>query len=164
MGMFTNIVVAVDFSDSSPEVLQYAAQLAAGSSGAALHVLHVVPDPLQQWGPEAIGVNFAAMDAEWRANAAQQMAVLLAGEASAAVATQVIRVGRAPDTIAAYAAATAASIVVLGSHGHGAVRRFFLGSVAEQVLRLATCPVLVVPHRTLQSRPGDASVAAVTVA
>lgn len=164
MGMFTTIVVAVDFSDSSPEVLQYAAQLAAASPGAALHVLHVVPDPLQQWGPDAIGMNFEALDAEWRANAAQQMAALAAAEPAAAAATQVVRVGRAPDTIADYGAATAASIVVLGSHGHGAVRRFFLGSVAERVLRLATCPVLVVPHRTLQTPTAVATVAAATVA
>jgi hypothetical protein len=45
--------------------------------------------------------------------------------------------------------------VVLGSHGHGLVRRFLLGSVADKVVRQASCAVLIVPHRTLRGATAD---------
>jgi nucleotide-binding universal stress UspA family protein len=38
-------------------------------------------------------------------------------------------------------------VIVLGSHGHGAVRRALLGSVSEGVLHGATRPVLILPSR-----------------
>ena len=59
-------------------------------------------------------------------------------------------VGTAAIEIARYANEHAADVIVLGSHGHGVVKRYMLGSVAERVIRQATCPVLVVPHRTLR--------------
>ena len=49
--------------------------------------------------------------------------------------------------------------LVLGAHGHGVLRRFVLGSVAERVLRLATCPVMLVPHRLLRMTPFEVKAA-----
>jgi hypothetical protein len=45
---------------------------------------------------------------------------------------------------------------VLGSHGHGAIRRFLLGSVADRVFKGAPCAVLVVPPRVLGPALADA--------
>lgn len=53
-------------------------------------------------------------------------------------------VGKAGEEIAAYAAKHGMDLVVVGSHGHGALRTLALGSVADEVLRSAKCPVLVV--------------------
>ena len=47
--------------------------------------------------------------------------------------------------IVAYAAKMGAGLIVMGTHGRSGVRRVLLGSVAEQVLHKAACPVLVAP-------------------
>jgi len=44
-----------------------------------------------------------------------------------------------------------AELIVVGTHGYGPVRRLVLGSVADQVVRMAPCPVLMVPHHTLRA-------------
>jgi hypothetical protein len=47
-----------------------------------------------------------------------------------------------------------ADLIVVGSHGHGAVRRFLLGSVADRVFKSSACPVMVVPHGALRPAVG----------
>lgn len=58
------------------------------------------------------------------------------------VAAEVVE-GSPGETLAR--AATSADLLVLGSHGHSRVRRTVLGSVSEECIRRATCPVAVVP-------------------
>jgi nucleotide-binding universal stress UspA family protein len=55
-----------------------------------------------------------------------------------------IRKGNVVQEILAQANASRADLLVMGTHGRGGVQRLVLGSVAERVLRLATCPVLTV--------------------
>ena len=62
-----------------------------------------------------------------------------------------VEMGTPADAIARYAAAHHADVIVLGSHGHGTVHRFLLGSVADATVRHGTCAVLIVPHRTLRA-------------
>ena len=64
--------------------------------------------------------------------------------------TTAVVVGAPANEIVRYAEAHHADVIVLGSHGHGLVRRFLLGSVADKLVRQAPCAVLVVPHRTLR--------------
>jgi nucleotide-binding universal stress UspA family protein len=52
----------------------------------------------------------------------------------------------AAATIVDYAAEAAIDVIVIGTHGRSGVARFFLGSVAERVVRTAPCPVLTVRH------------------
>lgn len=58
------------------------------------------------------------------------------------MAAEVIE-GRPADVLAA--AGAAADLLVLGSHGHSRVRHTVLGSVSEDCIRKATCPVVVIP-------------------
>jgi nucleotide-binding universal stress UspA family protein len=51
--------------------------------------------------------------------------------------------GRPADVLAA--AGRAADLLVLGSHGHSRVRHTVLGSVSEDCIRNAACPVVVIP-------------------
>jgi nucleotide-binding universal stress UspA family protein len=73
--------------------------------------------------------------------------------------TIAIETGDATSEILRYAEAEGAQLLVLGAHGHGVIRRFVLGSVAERVLRLATCPVMLVPHRLLRMAPFEVKAA-----
>jgi nucleotide-binding universal stress UspA family protein len=49
-------------------------------------------------------------------------------------------------TIVDYARAHMIDLIVLGTHGRGAVAHMFMGNVAERVVRSAPCPVLTVRH------------------
>jgi nucleotide-binding universal stress UspA family protein len=55
-----------------------------------------------------------------------------------------VPVGDAASEIAKAAEDWPADLIVIGSHGRGGIRRALLGSVAEGVMRQASCPVLVV--------------------
>jgi nucleotide-binding universal stress UspA family protein len=152
------IVIAVDFSDMSADVLRFARDLLGDGPG-EMHLLHVVPDPLQQpWTVEAVGIDFAKLQDDWLEDAHTRLKALIEQEGLAAASvTPVVLLGRAPDTIVAYANQVKADAIVMGTHGYGPVRRFILGSTAERVLRHAACPVLTIPHATLKSADAAAT-------
>jgi nucleotide-binding universal stress UspA family protein len=60
----------------------------------------------------------------------------------------------AAEEIVGYAKHRHSDLIVLATHGHGALRRALVGSLASTVARSATCPVLLVPP-TLWSRAGE---------
>lgn len=153
MTMFTTIVVAIDFSGMSHDVLRYGARLASDSPGSRLHLVHVVPDPLQQlWTVESIAIDFEMLQQTWVTDAHARLQALAAAEGvPAASFTPAVLVGQAAEAILAFAAERSADVIVVGTHGYGPVKRFLLGSVAERVLRGATCPVLTVPPTGLQA-------------
>jgi nucleotide-binding universal stress UspA family protein len=149
------LLVAVDFSDTAIEATGYGRELAR-FFGAAVHLLHVVPDPLQQpWAIEAPGLDFPGLSDQWRAESRERLHAL-AAEAGLAESTTVlaVAVGVPHRVIVDYAKEHEADMIVLGSHGHGPVVHFLLGSVAERVVRQAVCPVLIVPHAHLRARAG----------
>ena len=160
MSLFRTIIAAIDFSETSEDALRVACDLAS-SHGSTLHVLHVIPDARQQaWSVEAPGLDFSALQQESVADAERALAnrTLPATSPLAHVVRQVLSGLPAAREIAQYAVTHSADLIVVGTHGYGPVRRLVLGSVADQVVRMAPCPVLMVPHRTLRgSSPAWAS-------
>ncbi len=160
--MFSTIVVAVDLSDMSADVLHYGARLAGTSPGARLLVTHVVPDPLQQpWTAEAIGIDFDRLRRDLMASAEGRLANLIAVEGlMPGTFTPVVLFGRPANLIVELAKDRQADVVVLGTHGYGPVKHLVLGSVAERVLRHALCPVVTVPHKSLAALARQAAIEA----
>ena len=152
MSRFRTIVVAVDFSDSTPEALEAALGLAAAEAGNHIHLLHVVPDAVPPlWTDDPTPVDLGPVEQAWTDAAIKQLTALAVSLAlDPALLTTAVVVGAPANEIVHYAEAHHADVVVLGSHGHGLVRRFLLGSVADKIVRQAPCAVLVVPHRTLR--------------
>jgi nucleotide-binding universal stress UspA family protein len=148
------LLVAVDFSDTAMDVTTYGRELAR-SFGAAVHLLHVVPDPLQQpWAVEAPGLDFPGLADQWRAESRARLHTLAADAGLDQQHTVLaVAVGVPHRVIVEYASEHAADIIILGSHGHGPVVHFLLGSVAERVVRQSVCPVLIVPHERLRTKP-----------
>jgi nucleotide-binding universal stress UspA family protein len=72
----------------------------------------------------------------------------LAGGAGVTIAAESVE-GRAADVLCA--AARNADLLVLGSHGHSRVRHTVLGSVSEECVRNAPCPVVIIPVPVQQS-------------
>jgi nucleotide-binding universal stress UspA family protein len=59
-------------------------------------------------------------------------------------AVQVVKVGYAVEEIVKYAKDQEIDLIVIGTHGHTGFAHLLLGSIAEKVVRMATCPVLSV--------------------
>ncbi len=147
MSLFKTIVAAVDFSGTSGEVVQSLGEIAGPDS--EVHLVHVVAEPLQQpWTVEAPGIDMAALRETWVAQAARRLNALDA-PVRGQVSRQVL-VGTPAEEIARFARQHGADLIVMGTHGYGPVRRFLLGSVADRVVREASCPVLLFPHRDLR--------------
>ena len=139
-----HILVATDFSEPADVAVNYGRDLARAYD-ATLHVIHVIENMLAFYGPE---VGFALADVERNVEAAVQRDLdsTIAkheGDPLKVVAT-VKRGSNVAHAITEYAKANAIDLIIVGTHGRGAVSRFLMGSVAERVVRSAPCPVLTV--------------------
>ncbi len=153
---FDTIVVPVDFSETSDQAWKVACGLAA-LAGSHVHLVHVSPDPLrQQWTVEGIGVDFTAISQEWRAQSEVRLQRLEpTPHIPADRLTRVVLVGAPHTAIVEYATAQNADAIVIGTHGYGPIKHLLLGSVAERVVRQASCVVVTVPLRA--ATRGDAT-------
>lgn len=138
------IVAAVDFSDSTPVVIDAAVQM-AGAFGAHLHVIHVLePEPAYT----AYGFTpdeFPAMhlfQEEARKRASTRLEELAAPLSD--VTVKLVE-GSPLLGVLDYVKASHADLVMLGTHGHGMVASLLLGSVAEGMVRKAEVPTMIIP-------------------
>lgn len=140
---FKTILVATDFGPSSEQALAYARTLAT-SFGATLRLLHVVPDPVlaSAWS-EAYAYDLSALAERLRYDAQQRLAEKAATIREVPVEIEAL-VGSPASVITATAASESVDLIVMGTHGRTGVTHFFMGSVAERVVRSAPCPVLTV--------------------
>jgi nucleotide-binding universal stress UspA family protein len=137
------ILVATDFSACSHEALEYAGELAKRFS-ADLHLLHVAED-LHRLLPHPGGTIPAEMlaAAEAEADEALTHAAGVLEKTGRQVHRSVVR-GMPFVEIIRYAREQDIDLIVIGTHGRTGLQQALMGSVAERVVRKASCPVLVV--------------------
>ncbi len=145
MPAITRILVAIDFSPSARAALEYATFL-AGKVAASLEVLHVW-EPPGYVGPDTLALlPVAAGQPGWeqtRAEVTREVEQFLAKAAARPRQLSVrVEVGEPSDTILNVARDAGTDLIVMGTHGRTGLSRLLIGSVAEAVLRRATCPVL----------------------
>jgi nucleotide-binding universal stress UspA family protein len=133
------ILHPTDLSDASRPAFGYACDLSR-EYGARLVVLYAL-EPIAPLAAD--GIVFPADDDTARAMARTELDVLGPVEPTIDV-ERVLRDGPAVETILGLADEVRADLIVMGTHGRGGLGRLLLGSVAEQVLRRAHCPVLFV--------------------
>lgn len=135
-----HILVPTDFSGPSAAALRYARELAKAFNS-SLHLLHVVHDPVT----EAFGYPRTDFVSAWERNAAVSLRALLPeAEGATFRARWVTRIGRPVDEILRYVEEYEIDLVVMGTHGRGAIGHLLMGNVAERVVRRAGCPVLTI--------------------
>lgn len=141
------ILVPYDFSETSDVALGYAKEFAR-RFGAVLHLLHVVSDAHIGPGTEAFwGVSGLEVQRRWVAEAGAKLEDLCSTEERTAFNVRTaVEVGTPFVGIIRYARSHHVDLIVMGTHGRGPVKHLLLGSVAEQVVRQAPCPVLTVRH------------------
>ena len=135
------IVVGVDGSDGGRRALDWAAHEAATRGGTVQAVIG------WRWDGVEAGPMTAANPADEKEHARaileREIQALTARRGSQSpVAAEVVE-GRAADVLTH--AARSADLLVLGSHGHSRFRHTVLGSVSEECVRKANCPVVVIP-------------------
>ncbi len=149
---FKQIAIPIDFSDCSLNALEYGVQMAKGF-GAFLTLLHSL-EPLS-YGSDLTFVH-AAEQNQHRVAAQLNLAADRIQSQGVSVHT-VIRGGLPADSILDFIDRSGCDLVVMGTHGRRGLAHFMKGSVAEAVLRRASCPVLAAKHFMLP-RSGQPSV------
>ncbi|MFZ4482680.1 MAG: universal stress protein [Chthoniobacterales bacterium] len=145
------VLVPVDFSDSAGGLLAAAAE-EAGRREAGLFLLHVI-EPVAgvagfETDPEMMRLSSGTdFENEKRIETAQVRELASKVQAQGLACESAVRFGLPADEIIAAAGECNAELIVMGSHGHGALYHLFTGSVVNGVLKHALCPVLVVPLR-----------------
>jgi nucleotide-binding universal stress UspA family protein len=154
------LLVAVDFSEGTGRLIEQAAELGKALN-AQLYIVHVSSDALQSayestqffdYAPEFSGSSYGDVElardlcareykrehqcllnlsARMRKEGVEAQALLLKGDAAGVILEK--------------AGELNAAMIVIGSHGHGMLRKMLVGSVTEAVLRKARCGVLIVP-------------------
>jgi nucleotide-binding universal stress UspA family protein len=127
--------------------LKYGVALAA-TFGATLHVLHVVDEPLHRsWGGYVTATSFQGALEHLEAEARHRICEMVPKEDIATGRTVPATVwGDARDQILKYAVEHKIDLIVCGTRGRRGWDHLMLGSVAENVVRWAPCPVLTVQH------------------
>jgi nucleotide-binding universal stress UspA family protein len=142
-----SILVAVDFGDASARA-QALAGLVATKFGARLKVLHAERfDPPAYFTPEQV----TRLEAERRVAQAAAAAHLREFSATHTAYPITPSIVDEPPIEAILHAAATADLIVLGTHGRSGPGRWWLGSVAERVVRAARVPVLVTRAATTPS-------------
>ena len=142
----SRILFPTDYSELALAALPHAVGLSQAFS-AELHCLHVVDDAYQYWsalGPESI--PFGPPPEELLKLSQKRMADFVVSHLSGlgSIPVTSVSVGRPFSEIIAYAREHDIDIIVIGTHGRGAIAHMLLGSTTEKVVRKAPCPVLTV--------------------
>ena len=140
-----SILCPTDFSEFSEHAIRYACELAE-KFGAELHLLNVLQDyAAVAPGSGEMFVPFMDWLPELRKQSQDQLAKQPGAEWSPKVYVhRTTRVGAPVDEIAKYAKEHNIDLIVQGTHGRRGVKHMLLGSVAENIVRYAPCPVLTV--------------------
>ena len=154
--MFTKILVALDGSELAERALPIAQNLSL-LSGASIHLIQVISRQPEAEVARGVGAgsptipelerDLARRLVETRITRGKDYLEQVAGQikhASVQIDTAVLE-RAADEKIVEYSRQNGMDLVVISSHGYGGVKRLFLGSVTDRVIRSCSVPVLVVP-------------------
>ncbi|MBQ3058839.1 MAG: universal stress protein [Desulfovibrio sp.] len=137
------ILCAVDLSDHSKAVAEYAVMLARGA-GAEVIVVYTAPSLSQYVGfhvPPNTIENFVG---EIVTGAEKSMDAFVAENFAGVQARSQVLIGYAAEEILKRATEEGADLIVMGTHGRKGIDRILFGSVAEKVVKNAPMPVLTI--------------------
>ena len=135
---FRKVLCAVDFSLSTKMTIEMARQIAEANKGTVI-LFHVVPMPIEAIGQPLMvePINGAEDDARTRLNR-------IASETLTRSYEILVVTGDPAASIIEAAVQQAADLIVMATHGRTGLSHFFLGSVAERVVRVSSVPVMTV--------------------
>lgn len=152
--MFKKILHPTDFSEVSLQVFDQAVALALryGAELQLIHsvVLHEYDKSIVDKGLKKLNESYDSLRTELKS---QMEEMVEQSEIANDMCSLTINRGlSASEVIIDEAQGSGADLIVMGTHGHSSIRHFFLGSVAEKVVRYAPCPVMVLGRQ--EDTPG----------
>lgn len=137
------ILVPVDFSDVTPRLVEVATSIASATGGHII-LMNVMPPPHLAVGGtgRTMAIVNEVKDEYERLNGLQRQI-----ESSGLSVTVEQPQGSPEEAILSESERESVDMIVMGSHGHGALYELLAGSVTSGVLKSAKCPILVVPSR-----------------
>jgi nucleotide-binding universal stress UspA family protein len=138
----TNILVPTDFSPCSERALDYACDLAAKTGGTIILVNALGPAPSELRMTLSESMLESTLGAQREA-----IRMLLDARKGVTFAPPIVSVGDPRDVILEAAKGADADLIVMGTHGRRGLAHLLLGSVAEEIVRTAPCPVLTVREK-----------------
>ena len=132
-----SVLIPIDFSDLSYQALEPAKELVEDI--ASLKLIHVLA-PLHPADPAAMWDTVSDDDRKQKVRLFSREKLKELGYSNLHIE---VVIGDATSKIVDYAQTIDADLIIMPSHGRKGVSRFLLGSVAEQVVRLSHCPVLI---------------------
>lgn len=150
MVSFANILVTTDFSPGSEKALRYATAFAR-RHGSKIHIMHVIPGDRTPMAPAVWN------DRQWRESRKEMdlAEAALHKELEGVSFESSIGGGPVPAVISAAIQEKNISLLVLATHGRGGLKKLVVGSVAEHLIRVASCPVITVGPQN-EAAPGRA--------
>lgn len=149
------ILCPTDFSEASEAALTYAINLAK-QVGAEIRLLHTYSLPTYYAFPEVALIPSEEYALRCSTVGQDRLDELKARHTDAGVTIHsALLVGPAATEIARDAGSHKADVIVMASRGHGQLANLVLGSVTERVLRIAPCPVIVVPASAVSAPSGE---------
>jgi universal stress protein A len=144
--MITRILVPVDFSEPSLQALDYAIEFGRPFKPefVVLHVLEPIyfPGPGDMYGA---GYDMGLVYRELERAGSEQLSRLAATlQKKRLTVRTLLRVGTAYHVIVETAKKLKTDVIIMSTHGRTGLSHVLMGSVAEKVVRSATCPVLTV--------------------
>ena len=139
------ILAATDFSDCSEHALRYACEFAEVFDS-ELTLLHVIESPAAAYSSYVAGhVDVHFIEEDLKRDAEAKLKTLPSPQWQEKLSiTRDIVVGSPFVETVRYAKEHDIDLIVLGTHGRGAIAHMLMGSTAERVVRKAPCPVLTV--------------------
>ena len=141
------ILCPLDLSKTSDHVVQHAVQFGRWYRApiTALHICNPIVIPSTDF--TVVGAPTVPILTDDDINEIRQKVQTLFDSAGSSPLDVIVESGHPAKRIVEIAAALPAGLIVMGTHGATGFQHLILGSVAEKVLRQATCPVLTVPPR-----------------
>lgn len=143
------VVTPIDFSDNSALIAESAAYM-AGKFGASLHLLFVVQNFEDYSGFFVPQMSMPTLEGELVSGAEEKMAEFCDGLKSSFAASGIdnvenkVLMGDVGERIVEYAAGADADLIIMGTHGYKGLEKIMFGSVADKVVRSASCPVMTI--------------------
>lgn len=136
-----SVLVATDLSPASDKAVRYAAAIARRYSS-KFYIVHVVSSVGYSFAdPDALTI---ATDLAWRDARTYRARLTLEGTLHDLHAILIVRAGEIWPEVESVIAREGCDLLVTGTHSRQGLNRLIMGSVAEQLFRHASCPVLTV--------------------
>ena len=135
------VVVPIDFSEDCFDALEVGREFV--SQGSDLHLVHIT----RAWSEHELGGSWGEQTEEERLAALKKSLQEKVQNTEYKDAQVAVFIGSPRVEITNYAKEVGAELIVMPSHGRTGLKHLAMGSVAERVVRMAHCPVLVLRKR-----------------